>query len=165
MGTGATEEKFSPAALAELHIRCESRSEKLLFIKFFLRVTGAARQRRAAFTLRHKNPFSHFPSSTFAHTYFLCLHRSARPWSRGAGASVCVARPREVAAPVRPPTPGVRGSSEVIRYSDRAAGIFSRRQRTNNEAGKTKGDNKGTRKDGRGESETTWMLLTGGSCV
>lgn len=35
-------------------------------------------------------------------------------------------------------------SSEVICYSDRAASIFSQRERTNNEAGKTEGDNKGT---------------------
>lgn len=35
-------------------------------------------------------------------------------------------------------------SSEVICYSDRTASIFSQRERTNNEAGKTEGDNKGT---------------------
>lgn len=28
------------------------------------------------FSLLHKNPFSHVPLSTFAHTYFLCLHHS-----------------------------------------------------------------------------------------
>ncbi len=40
-----------------------------------------------------------------------------------------------------------RISSEVICYSDRAASIFSQRERTNNEAGKTKVDNKGTRRE------------------
>lgn len=44
-------------------------------------------------------------------------------------------------------------SSEVICYSDRAASIFSPRKRTNNEAGKTEGDNKGTSTKKRGNGE------------
>ncbi len=46
-------------------------------------------------------------------------------------------------------------SSEVICYSDRAASIFSRRERTNNEGGKTKVDNKGTsgERERKGERE------------
>lgn len=51
-------------------------------------------------------------------------------------------------------------SSEVICYSDRAASIFSQRERTNNEAGKTEGDNKGT--DGEGGREGGREIEIGG---
>ena len=53
-------------------------------------------------------------------------------------------------------------SSEVIRYSDRAACIFSWRERTNNEAGKVEGDNKegeewgGKREEGSEKDKEQW---------
>lgn len=42
----------------------------------------------------------------------------------------------------------------MICYSDREASIFSQRERTNNEAGKTEGDNKETSGEQEGKRHT-----------
>lgn len=75
----------SPTDSVELHIQVWKQEWEVVVYLIFLRVTRVACQPHSFFFSHSclslslsciKNPFSHLPLWTFAHTYFLCLHSS-----------------------------------------------------------------------------------------